>query len=60
MNQMSKMMTMHLTKAARSKGGDRYEAHIEGEDRPIVIYWPQSISRDETGIKQSLTVTVED
>ena len=36
-----------LKRVARSRGGDRYEAFIEGEDRPMVIYVPQYISRPE-------------
>lgn len=37
--------TLNLTRPAKSKGGDRYEATlIEGEN-PLVIYLPQSITR---------------
>lgn len=38
-------LTFHLIKTASKSGGDRYEAGIEGEDRPFVVYFPQSISR---------------
>ena len=34
-----------LVRPAKSKGGDRYEAALEAEDKPFVIYLPQSISR---------------
>lgn len=34
-----------LVKSARGSGGDRYEGILESEDRPMVIYIPQSISR---------------
>ena len=38
-----------LTRPAKSKGGDRYEATlIEGEN-PITIYLPQSVTRPDGG-----------
>ncbi len=38
-------ITLKLVRPAKSKGGDRYEAEVEGEDKPFVVYFPQSISR---------------
>ena len=38
-------LTLNLTRPAKSRGGDRYESKLPGEDKPLVIYLPQSISR---------------
>jgi hypothetical protein len=49
-----------LTRPARGIGGDRYETHIEGEDRPMVIYIPQPISREGgTSAAKELEITIE-
>lgn len=37
--------TLNLTRPAKSKGGDRYEATLVEGENPIVIYLPQSITR---------------
>ena len=42
---MTTKLHFKLTRPARSKGGDRYEADLKGEDKPIVFYFPQKISR---------------
>lgn len=55
---MKTELVFKLTKPARKKGGDRYEAEIEVEDRPMVIYVPQSISREVT-LARTLKVTIE-
>lgn len=34
-----------LVRPAKAKGGDRYEAPLQGEPKPITIYIPQIISR---------------
>lgn len=34
-----------LVRNAKGKGGDRYEGRIPGEERNMVIYVPQTISR---------------
>lgn len=34
-----------LINPARSTGGDRYEAKVEGMEKPLVVYVPQFISR---------------
>jgi hypothetical protein len=41
---MKKLM-FALTRPAKHLGGDRYETMLPGEDRPMVIYVPQNISR---------------
>ena len=38
-------LVFKLTRPARKLGGDRYEADVDGEAKPMVIYVPQSISR---------------
>lgn len=38
-------LVMKLVRPASKSGGDRYECDLPGEDRPLVIYWPQSVSR---------------
>ncbi len=42
-------LTLKLTRPAKSRGGDRYEAMLEEEDKPLVIYLPQSITRKFSG-----------
>ena len=39
-----------LTRPARARGGDRYEAKLAGEDKPMVVYIPQQISRDDNSV----------
>jgi len=46
---MKTTLTLELTRAARSQGGDRYECQLTENAKPMVIYLPQSISRTETG-----------
>ena len=36
-----------LERPARKSGGDRYEANVPGEEKPMVLYIPQVISRPE-------------
>ena len=38
-------LILQLTRPAKSKGGDRYESEMEGQDKPFVIYLPQSFTR---------------
>ncbi len=53
-------LTLHLIRPARKAGGDRYEADVEGEDKPWVVYFPQSISRLLGGQPtESIDVTIE-
>lgn len=47
-----------LTKAARSKGGDRYDGTTDDDDR-INIYVPQSISRANGAIAERINLTIE-
>jgi hypothetical protein len=41
--------TLTLTGRAKGSGGDRYEAVYEQGQKPMVLYFPQSITR-ENGI----------
>ena len=50
-------MIFKLTRPARSKGGDRYEAELKDENRPWVIYIPQIISRYEGKIIEEFEIT---
>lgn len=47
-----------LKKEARSKGGDRYECQPNAEERPIVLYFPQYISRPKGAAEPVLEVIV--
>lgn len=38
-------LILQLTRPAKKSGGDRYEADMEGQDKPFVIYLPQSFTR---------------
>lgn len=49
----------HLTRPARKAGGDRYEAELEGEQKPMVIYLPQKISRQEGEVAKEVDVTFD-
>ena len=42
-------MDFKLVRAAKAKGGDRYEHGSEGDSDWMVVYIPQSISRGEHG-----------
>lgn len=50
---------MTLTRPAAKQGGDRYEADLNGEAKPWVVYVPQSLSRVNGTPKDSITVTLE-
>ena len=49
-----------LTREAKASGGDRYEVDLEGEEKPWVVYVPQSISRDTVNgtAHPSLNITI--
>ena len=53
-------ITFHLIKAARKSGGDRYEADVEGEERPVVFYFPQSISRAGGTIRRTIELEIKE
>jgi hypothetical protein len=53
-------LTFHLIKAAKKSGGDRYEAAVEGEERPVVFYFPQSISRRGGSIKPVIELDIKE
>jgi len=52
-------IVLKLTRPARSKGGDRYEAIIENEENPLVIYLPQSITRDSNTPHSELIMSID-
>jgi len=49
-----------LTRAARKSGGDRYECNLANEPKPMVIYIPQVICRENGKPKERLTLTISD
>ena len=55
---MKVTLAMKLVRQARKADGDRYEDTYQGET--LVIYFPQTISREGGQVKELLTVTVED
>ncbi len=54
-----KEMHFRLTQKAKSSGGDRYECGQKGDSFWMVIYIPQSISREGGTVKETLKVTIE-
>ena len=42
-------LNFKLVRPAKSSGGDRYEYLTKGNDKWMVVYIPQSISRGERG-----------
>lgn len=53
-------LTFILTRPAKRSGGDRYEAVVEGEDKPFVVYFPQKLSRPEGKLPYGeITVTLD-
>ncbi len=47
-----------LTRPAKTNGGDRYEADVKGEPKPLAIYLPQTWTRDKAGkIVENITAT---
>ena len=55
---MTRDLTFILTRPARKNGGDRYEADMVEEEKPVVFYFPQSISRVAGEPLDKLKVTV--
>lgn len=51
-------LTFKLTRIAKGRGGDRYEATIDGEPRPVVIYLPQYITRSNNKPAKEMEVTI--
>ena len=47
-----------LTREAKASGGDRYEVELLAEEKPWVVYVPQSISRKNGSAEPSLTITI--
>jgi len=48
-----------LTQPAKSTGGDRYEAKIEGQDKPFVQYVPQYYSRQNGAPAKFAKISIE-
>ena len=55
---MSTELNFKLARPARKQGGDRYEAEI-GEPKPMVVYFPQSISRKDGIPVEKLTIRID-
>ena len=51
-------LEMVLTRPARSTGADRYEADVEWQAKPYVIYIPQALSRATGSIAEKVLVTI--
>ena len=51
-------MNFVLTKQARKTGGDRYECTLSGAERPMVVYVPQSISREGIIVHKRLNIRI--
>ena len=56
---MKHELTFGMTRPARKKGGDRYEATLQ-DGEVMVIYVPQIISRPEGRLLQVIKVTFEE
>lgn len=54
---MKSEIVLTLKKPAQNKGGDRYEGDCQGEN--LVVYFPQSLTRQTGAPAQSLKLTVE-
>lgn len=55
---MKVQLVMSLTRQAKNKGGDRYECDHQGEK--LVVYFPQSISRQRNEVASTLTISISD
>ena len=51
--------TLILTRPAKSKGGDRYEATLVEGENPLVIYLPQSITRPDNSSTPLSKITMK-
>lgn len=51
-------IVLSLKKEARAKGGDRYEAIIENEQNPLVIYLPQTITRKNNRACKEISINI--
>ncbi len=54
-----KELNFRLTRVARSSGGDRYECGQKDNEFYMIVYIPQSISREEGKVKDTLTVIIK-
>ena len=45
-----------LTREAKASGGDRYEVELLAEEKPWVVYVPQSISRKNGSRRRTISV----
>jgi len=52
-------LTLKLVRRAKKSGGDRYEVELEGEDKPWVVYFPQSISRTKGIVSEIINLTID-
>lgn len=51
-------LKLKLTRPAAKQGGDRYECQIENEAKPLVLYFPQSISRKDGKVREILNINI--
>lgn len=58
---MKVQIKMAIMQVAKGSGGDKYFAPpLEGETKPVIIYFPHSLSRIKgRKVRTELTVTVE-
>ena len=49
-----------LTRPAKKLGGDLYEYKKKGDAEFMALYFPQTISRKDGVIRESLTLTISD
>ena len=48
-----------LEREAKKQGGDRYTGNVDGEERPMVVYIPQTISRPDGDPIKTLAITFD-
>jgi len=58
--EMKTTLVFKLVRQARRFGGDRYEAELEGEYKPWVLYIPQAVSRVDEKVADAFEVTFKD
>ena len=57
---METKLKFKLTRPARRSGGDRYEYGKKGDSDSMVLYFPQTISREGGEPRKELTVTISE
>lgn len=57
---METKLKFKLTRPAKKEGGDRYEYGKKGDAEFMALYFPQSISRKDGVVKETLIVNISD